>query len=79
MYLNNDKKEKVADLFSTYALWSDSMHSSRDNHAYAIKCQAQCIVDLIELGIPHHLEQWSVDVLAQSFYSKATYTKEESI
>ena len=78
MYLDKYKKEKIVGLFSNYALWSDSKNSGRDNHSYAIKRQAQCIVSLIELGIPHYLEQWAIDVLADSFYAEAEYTKEES-
>tara|TARA_R110000764_G_scaffold229637_1_gene320566 strand:- start:500 stop:736 length:237 start_codon:yes stop_codon:yes gene_type:complete len=78
MYFNNDKKEKIVDLFSTYALWSDSKNSGKENHSYAIKRQARCIVELIELGIPHYLEQWATDVLADPFYAEAEYTAEES-
>ena len=77
MYLGKYKRELIVELFSSYALWSDTRHESSDNHAYAIKRQAECILELVELGIPHFLEQWSIDVLAQSFYSKATYTREE--
>ena len=79
MRLNNDKKEKIAHLFSDYALWSDSSHSGGDNHAYAIKSQAKCILDLIELGIPHHLQEWALSVLSKPLYFEAKYTREESI
>ena len=78
MYLDKYKRERIVELFSSYALWSDTMHGSGGNHTYALKRQAQCILELVELGIPHFLEQWAIDVLAQSWYLKATYTKEES-
>ena len=78
MYLDKYKKERIVELFSSYALWSDTIHGSEGNHTYALKRQAQCILELVELGIPHFLEQWAIDVLAQSCYSQATYTKEES-
>tara|TARA_R110001606_G_scaffold242989_2_gene390867 strand:- start:275 stop:610 length:336 start_codon:yes stop_codon:yes gene_type:complete len=78
MYLNKYKKERIVELFSSYALWSDTIHGSRENHTYAIKRQAQCILELVDLGIPHFLEQWAIGVLAQSWYSKATYTAEKS-
>lgn len=79
MYLTNDKKEKIADLFSTYALWSDTRHDQAENEAYAIKVQAQCIVDLIELGIPHHLEPWAINVLADPHFIDAEYSFTKSI
>jgi len=79
MYLTNEKKEKIAALFSNYALWSDRRHAQDENDAYAIKVQAQCIVDLIGLGIPHHLEPWAIGVLADPFFIDAEYSFNESI
>jgi hypothetical protein len=78
MYLDKYKKERIVELFCSYALWSDTMHRNEGNHTYALKRQAQCVLELVDLGIPHFLEQWAIGVLAQSFYSKATYTAEES-
>ena len=73
MYLNKEKKERIAELFFTYALWSDLSKETGHNLAYAIKRQAEAIIGLVELGIPYHLEGWAKEVLNNPHYATATY------
>ena len=74
MYLNKAKKERIAQLFSTYALWSDSSNETGSNLAYATKRQAEAIIGLVDLGIPYHLEGWAKEVLNDPHYTDATYS-----
>tara|TARA_R110000737_G_scaffold150151_1_gene179463 strand:+ start:399 stop:632 length:234 start_codon:yes stop_codon:yes gene_type:complete len=69
------KAKKIASLFSSYGLWSaDRGDRTVGNHSYAIRMQAEIILKLVSLGIPHHLEDWAGDVLKDSQYADAKYT-----
>jgi len=72
--LHPETAEAIVDAFNDYGTWSnmDSTESS-GNQAYAIYRKAQAIMVLVDLGIPHFLEDWAVKVLEDTFYTEADY------
>ena len=74
MYISKKNATKIADAFSSYGLWSSESMTSVGDHAYAIKRRAQAVQCLVGVGIPHPLEEWSLEVLADPHYINADYT-----
>ena len=74
MNISNKNARQIANAFSSFGCWSDRANLSTDDQAYAIKRCAESVRDLVEAGIPHHLEQWALDALANPFFSNAEYT-----
>lgn len=74
MNISKKNARKIANAFSTFGTWSDRSGLAENDHAYAIKRCAEAVRDLVEAGIPHHLEQWALDSLESQFISNAEYT-----
>ena len=74
MNISKKNARQIANAFSSFGTWSDRAGLADKDHAYAIKRCAESVLDLVEAGIPHHLEQWAVDALKCQFISNAEYT-----
>jgi len=74
MNISKKNARQIANAFSSFGTWSNRANLSAEDHAYAIKRCAESVLDLVEAGIPHHLEQWAIDSLANPFISNAEYT-----
>ena len=74
MNISKKNARQIANAFSSFGTWSDRSGLADKNHAYAIKRCAESVLDLVEAGIPHHLEQWAVDALKCQFISNAEFT-----
>ena len=74
MNISKKNARQIANAFSSFGTWSDRSGLADKNHAYAIKRCAESVLDLVEAGIPHHLEQWALDSLGCQFISNAEYT-----
>ena len=74
MNITKKNARQIANAFSSFGTWSDRAGLADKDHAYAIKRCAESVLDLVEAGIPHHLEQWALDALANPFFSNAEYT-----
>ena len=74
MNISKKNARQIANAFSSFGTWSDRSGLADKNHAYAIKRCAESVRDLVEAGIPHHLEQWALDSLKCQFISNAEYT-----
>jgi hypothetical protein len=74
MNITKKNARQIANAFSSFGTWSDRAGLADKDHAYAIKRCAESVRDLVEAGIPHHLEQWALDALANPFFSNAEYT-----
>jgi hypothetical protein len=72
--LHSETTEAIVNAFNDYGTWSnmDSAESS-ENHAYAICRKARAVMVLVDLGIPHFLEDWAREVLEDTFYTEADY------
>jgi hypothetical protein len=46
---------------------------SNENQRYAICRRAQAVMVLVDLGIPHFLEDWAKEALEDTFYTDADY------
>ena len=75
MYLTNANRKKIVEIMQSYALWSDDPLDD-DNRVYALKMRAEAIVELVDMGIPHHLEKWARDLLDKPRYASAVYVTE---
>ena len=75
MYLTNANKKKIVQIMQSYALWSSDPLDDV-NSAYALKMKAEAIVELVDMGIPHHLEKWARDLLDKPRYASAVYVTE---
>lgn len=81
MYLSKENAERVVDLMSDFAMWSDTSYhgdkyirgTNSKNHVYAVKRQAETILELISLGFSHPLEGWAKDVMASKRFTTAEY------
>tara|TARA_R110000868_G_scaffold379709_2_gene645635 strand:- start:258 stop:524 length:267 start_codon:yes stop_codon:yes gene_type:complete len=73
MYLSHYKKERIADLFDDYACACEGLHLGDTNERYFIRRQAESILELVSIGIPHSLEQWAKNALNRQIISKAKY------
>lgn len=81
MYLSKEKAERVVDLMSSFAMWSDTSYhgdkytrgTNSKNHVYAVKRQAEIILEIISLGFSHPLEGWAKDVMASKRFTTAEY------
>tara|TARA_R110000803_G_scaffold172442_1_gene235357 strand:+ start:89 stop:322 length:234 start_codon:yes stop_codon:yes gene_type:complete len=74
MYISKKNAAKIADAFSSYGLWSDQSRMAEGDKAYAFKRCAQAVLVLVELGIPHFLEESARETLADPYFSNADYT-----
>ena len=74
MNISKKNARQIANAFSSYGTWSDRSAVTDENHAYSIKRCAEAVLDLVGAGIPHHLEKWAVDALANPFFRNAEYT-----
>ena len=74
MYLTSAKKKKIVRIMESYAQWSAALEAD-DNATYALKMQAESILALVDLGIPHYLEKWARDILDKPYYAFAVYTE----
>ena len=74
MNITKKNARQIANAFSSFGTWSDRSGLADKDHAYAIKRCAESVRDLVEAGIPHHLEQWALDSLANPFFSNAEFT-----
>ena len=74
MNISKKNARQIANAFSSFGTWSDRSGLADKNHAYAIKRCAESVLDLVEAGIPHHLEQWALASLKCQFISSAEYT-----
>mgnify|MGYP003637705241 FL=1 len=74
MNISKKNARQIANAFSSFGTWSDRAGLADEDHAYAIKRCAESVLDLVEAGIPHHLERWAIDSLANPFFSNAEYT-----
>jgi len=81
MFLSKEKAERVVDLMSDFAMYSDSaFHGDKyikgtnsKNHVYAVKRQAETVLELISLGFSHPLENWAKEVMASKRFTTAEY------
>ena len=74
MNISKKNARQIANAFSSFGTWSDRANLSTEDQSYAIKRCAESVLDLVEAGIPHHLEQWALDSLKCQFISNAEYT-----
>jgi len=68
MYLNKAKKEKLSMLISEYGYWSMTRDLRGTKHIYAIRRQAEVIIELRDMGIPNSQESWAEKVVADPYY-----------
>jgi len=72
--LHPETAKAIAEAFDAYGLWSNMDYTeSNESRRYAIYRQAQAIMVLVNLGIPHHLQDWAEEKLADTFYAEADY------
>ena len=74
MNISKKNARQIANAFSSFGSWSDRANLATEDYAYAIKRCAESVLDLVEAGIPHHLEKWAIDTLGDPHFSNATYT-----
>ena len=74
MNITKKNARQIANAFSSFGCWSDRANLSTDDQAYAIKRCAESVLDLVEAGIPHHLEKWAIDTLGDPQFSNAEFT-----
>mgnify|MGYP003627543382 CR=1 FL=1 len=74
MYISKKNADKISDAFTSYGIWSDKSRMTEGDKAYAFKRCAQAVLVLVGLGIPHHLEDWALETLADPYFSNADYT-----
>jgi len=74
MYLTSANKKKIVRIMESYAVWSAAPKDD-SNAAYALKRQAESILALVDLGIPHYLEKWARELLDKPCYAFAVYTE----
>ena len=72
--LHPETAEAIVKAFNDYGTWSnmDSTEST-ENQRYAICRKARAVMILVDLGIPHYLEDWAKEVLEDTFYTEADY------
>jgi len=72
--LHPETAEAIMGAFDNYGRWSNmSDDESGENQRYAIRRQAEAIMVLVNLGLPHFLKDWAEEILADTFYTKADY------
>ena len=74
MYLTSANKKKIVRIVESYAQWS-AVLADDNNAAYALKMQAESILALVDMGIPHYLEKWARELLDMPCYAFAVYTE----
>ena len=70
--LHPETAQAIIAAFDNYALWSNQ-GESRNNKRYAIYRQAEAIMVLVNLGIPHHLRDWAEKIMADEFFTDTDY------
>ena len=75
MYLTSAKKKRIVRIMESYAQWSAVLEAYDSSTTYALKMQAELILELVDLGIPHYLEKWARELLDKPYYAFAVYTE----
>lgn len=72
--LHPETADAILEAFNDYGCWSNMSHDeSTENKRYSLYRQARAVMILVDLGIPHHLEEWAEKILADTFYTEADY------
>lgn len=73
--LHHDTASAIIGAFDNYGRWSNmGDDESNENQRYAMRRQAEAVMVLVNLGLPHYLKDWAEGILADTFYTDTDYT-----